>query len=166
VGEYYNQADLQISLAHAGTGPPLSIHDEFFDTSAGGIIYENQIVNLQTNTEYEVFMSADVGVGQVSVDDNSDALQDYGITDAIVSGGTTKETAFVDPYLSIAAGTPNADQYSFIFSPGVGNQPLPPIPEPSTWVMLLTGFIGTGSIAFRRSRRRSNPFCHVSFKLS
>ena len=151
-----DQADLQISLAYADTGPPLLIHDEFFDFSTGGVINEDQIATIQTNTVYEVFMAASAAAGQVSVDDNPDGLQDYRITEAIVPGGTATEFAYVDPYFSIAPGTPDAGEYSFIFSPGVGNVQLPPIPEPSTWVMLLIGFAGLGSIRFRRARTGAN----------
>ena len=88
-----DQADLQISLAYADTGPPLLIHDEFFDFSTGGVINEDQIATIQTNTVYEVFMAASAAAGQVSVDDNPDGLQDYRITEAIVPGGTATESA-------------------------------------------------------------------------
>ena len=44
--------------------------------------------------------------------------------------------AFVDPTFSIASGVANAGQYSFQFSPGVGNDAPSQTPEPGTWATL------------------------------
>lgn len=64
-------------------------------------------------------------------------------------GGTSTVTASIDPYFFIPSTDPNAGEYSIIVSPGIGNSPLPTIPEPSTWILLFTGF---ASLVFARYR--------------
>ena len=62
--------------------------------------------------------------------------------------------SFVDPYLSIASGTPGAALYSFEFPVGVGNQPGigGAVPEPATWAMMLIGFAGLGFVSRRKAQ--------------
>ena len=52
---------------------------------------------------------------------------------------------FIDPTL-----TSDATAGTLLFSPGVGQAP---VPEPSTWAMMLVGFVGLGFAAFRRLAR-------------
>lgn len=52
--------------------------------------------------------------------------------------------AMIDPIL-----TSNSSAGTLIFSPGVGAT-TPTVPEPSTWAMMLIGFVGLGYAAYRR----------------
>jgi PEP-CTERM motif len=38
------------------------------------------------------------------------------------------------------------------FTSGGGSPPPAPVPEPSTWAMLLLGFVGLGYVGYRRAR--------------
>jgi len=53
---------------------------------------------------------------------------------------------FIDP--TFAAANPG---YSLSFSSGIGN--VSPVPEPSTWAMLILGFAGIGFMAYRRKSK-------------
>jgi hypothetical protein len=78
----------------------------------------------ETNSVYEVEMEA-------------------GMNPAISGSGN----AFVDPMFTLPPG------YTLALSPGIGNS-LPPIPESSTWAMMLVGFAGLGFIGYRRAKAR------------
>jgi len=167
-------ADLGIGLASAGSGPPLSINDQLQlnddvggvssektgnatisgtrATGFTGVIAEHQVATIQTNTLYDVALEVSLYADQYSAND-AGPEGDYGYTGGIVPGGKTTVSAFVDPYFSVAPGTPNLGEYSLVFSSGVGNPPIATgVPEPSTWALLLIGFAGLGFAAFRRSR--------------
>jgi hypothetical protein len=64
----------------------------------------------------------------------------------------TSADAFLDPYIYVDPTFPNADQYSILLSPGIGNSLTAPVPEPSTWAMLLLGFSGISLFGYRRTR--------------
>ena len=55
----------------------------------------------------------------------------------------------IDPMLSI--DTNLAADYQLIFSPGIGNG-VSAVPEPSTWAMMLLGFVGVGAMTYRRRK--------------
>lgn len=57
--------------------------------------------------------------------------------------------AFLDPTFTLASSVLNPEQYSFSFSPGIGNGA--PVPLPSAMWLLLSGLIG-GGMFFKRSR--------------
>jgi hypothetical protein len=59
--------------------------------------------------------------------------------------------AQADPFIYIDPTFALADQFSLVFSPGVGN--VSAVPEPSTWAMLLLGFGGVGFMAYRRKSK-------------
>lgn len=64
-------------------------------------------------------------------------------------------TASVDPHIYVDPSFPDADDYSVLFSDGIGNQ-IPSttaVPEPATWAMQLLGFFGLGALS-RCVRRR------------
>jgi choice-of-anchor C domain-containing protein len=42
------------------------------------------------------------------------------------------------------------DAYPFAFGPALDNVSVTPIPEPSTWAMMILGFLGVGFLAYRR----------------
>jgi hypothetical protein len=105
-------------------------------------------------------MDVDASAAQSSANDAPPS--DDGFAGGSLPGGTTSASAFVDPYFAIAPGTPDADQYSLIFSPGVGNLPLAAVPEPSTWVMLALGFAGVGFAGSRRAQRKTAEFGSIT----
>jgi hypothetical protein len=66
-------------------------------------------------------------------------------------GQIAKVTANLDPTVTIDPNSPNASAFSLQFSPGFGPSAAP-VPEPSTWAMMLVGFGGL-AFAARRSAR-------------
>jgi hypothetical protein len=81
--------------------------------------------NLLTATPYSINLSADVDA------------------QALVFGDAANTVfASVDPTLSVPDG------FSIIYSEGI----LSPVPEPSTWAMIILGFCGLGFMAHRRKR--------------
>jgi hypothetical protein len=60
----------------------------------------------------------------------------------------------IDPTFSIDPSDPNAAQYSFAFSPGIGNSPAT-TPLPTTWTMLIGGFVCLGFLARRKTNKAS-----------
>jgi hypothetical protein len=81
----------------------------------------------------------------------------YAVTDAEPAtnpDGPQSASAYLDPYFSIDPSTPNADQYSILTSPGIGNALPSAIPEPATWAMMLIAFAGLGFAGYPRAARR------------
>jgi hypothetical protein len=71
---------------------------------------------------------------------------------AQVSAGTDTQSATVDPFLSIdPTFLLDHPGFSLEFSSGVVN--VSPVPESSTWAMLLLGFAGLGFMAYRRKSK-------------
>jgi hypothetical protein len=64
----------------------------------------------------------------------------------VVGGPTFTATASVDPFLIIPPG------YQLELSPGILNG-IAPIPEPSTWALMLVGFAGLGFVGCRGRRK-------------
>ena len=60
-------------------------------------------------------------------------------------------TANFDPTVTIDPNSQNASAFSLVFSPGFG--PGSTVPEPSTWTLMLLGFVGLGFAGYRASRR-------------
>ena len=58
--------------------------------------------------------------------------------------------AFVDPVFTIDPSV--AGLYSLQLSPGVLNALPSAVPEPSTWAMMLIGFVGLGFAGYRRNK--------------
>lgn len=80
-------------------------------------------------------------------------VQMIAIADSDFELGPSWASAFIDPVFSIDPSFLNADQYSILTSPGIGNGADIGVPEPSTWVMMLLGFAGMGAVARRRPSR-------------
>lgn len=66
------------------------------------------------------------------------------------NGGSTHSFGYVDPIISFDPnfGPPNGLQ--ILLSENLGNTAVAPVPEPSTWVMMILGFAGIGFLAYRR----------------
>jgi hypothetical protein len=64
----------------------------------------------------------------------------------VVGGPSFTATASVDPFLIIPPG------YQLELSPGILNG-IAPIPEPSTWALMLVGFAGLGFVGCRGRRK-------------
>ncbi|MBS0362243.1 MAG: PEPxxWA-CTERM sorting domain-containing protein [Proteobacteria bacterium] len=68
--------------------------------------------------------------------------------------GPSQGAAFIDPIFSIDPSFANADQYSIVTSPDIGNGGAGGgVPEPSTWALLLGGFGALGAVL--RGRRKA-----------
>jgi hypothetical protein len=62
--------------------------------------------------------------------------------------------AVADPYIYIAPTFPNAHLYSVVVSPGIGNSPHPPVPEPETLYLLGAGLL---ALTVRMSVKARSP---------
>jgi PEP-CTERM motif len=98
---------------------------------------EKTTVPLMSNTLYHVLIAAGGGVAKQNPIGPSEP-------------GTGIADALADPYFQIVS---DQGPYSLDFSAGIGNSPLVPssVPEPATWMMLLTGF---GLVGWQFGRRR------------
>ena len=69
-------------------------------------------------------------------------------------GCSAHGTAYVDPFIQIDPNFAQADEFALVISAGIGN--FPPnsgvAPEPSTWAMLLIGFVGLGFASYRMTK--------------
>jgi len=127
---------LSVSGASLGGGTWTSTAEISLDSRSLSITSSNSIspstlifektFNLLTDTPYSVSLSADFQAQSFVV---GDAANDVG--------------ASVDPTLSAPNG------YSIFFSKGISSA----VPEPSTWAMLLLGFVGIGFMAYRRKSK-------------
>jgi hypothetical protein len=61
--------------------------------------------------------------------------------------------AFADPFIYVDPTFPNASLYGVVVSPGVGNVPISPVPEPAPAMLRLAA---SALIAFRLMRRRQS----------
>ena len=66
-------------------------------------------------------------------------------------------TAYVDPFIFIDPNFADASLFSVeVLTPGIGNAPVAgAVPEPSTWAMMILGFMGIGFLAYRRKQTAS-----------
>jgi hypothetical protein len=90
--------------------------------------YLSQKDSFQTNVIYTIVMEVQ-GVAEPSF-----GSQSYDVS--------------IDPHFAIG---PGYDQYSLVFSPTILN--VSPVPEPSTWAMMIVGFLGLSWMACRRKSR-------------
>lgn len=89
----------------------------------------------------ETNMSETISV-QVRTGSTRDSVTLYAQAQAFVTGFSDETaTAIADPYFYIDPSFPNAHLYSVIVSPGVGNEPASPVPEPAT-VCLIGAALG------------------------
>jgi PEP-CTERM motif len=111
-------------------GPGVSLLNSIPGGDQPGSFTLNNSSSYQANQDYTITMIAEGGVSPGYV------------------GGTANFFANVDPLFTIDPGFANANEYSLLFSAGVGNS-VSGVPEPSTWAMMLLGFTGVGFIAYR-----------------
>jgi hypothetical protein len=116
------------------------LDDQLSNTILGGSLYpgptswsDNNTYTMETGVVYSVTLIAQAD------------LVVFGGS----GGGSGTVTAYVDPTFALASGVVDPGQYSFEFSPGVGNVSAG-VPEPSTWAMTLVGFAGLGVTGYRR----------------
>jgi hypothetical protein len=113
----------------------------------GGIIFPPvnpvpaiAIYPLDTDTIYSISIYSQVGGGTLGL-----------------RGVDLNAVAWVDPTFSIDPSTPNADQYSITFSPGISNSFPVATPVPGTLVLLCSGLIGLMSIMRSRTSPTARP---------
>jgi hypothetical protein len=123
-------SSLQATMSVDGQGIAIDESVPSGSILTAGLFDLNQSDVFQTNSLYGVTMIAEgaAGVGFIA--------------------GTASFFAQVDPIFTIDPAVTNADQYSFVFSPGIGNS-VGAVPEPSTWAMMILGFLGVGFMAYR-----------------
>jgi hypothetical protein len=89
---------------------------------------DSKDLTLTANTVYEIYMNV-----------------------SIASSGNWMSTGFVDPTVEIDPTFADVSQYELLFSPDVGNAPLP-----STWIMMLSGLLGLGLFGYRGAKKSSS----------
>ena len=104
-----------------GTGAGLDL-----DPTTGHFSYSDTLL-LTTNTNYTVQIEADALAGNAP---GYSSLQEG--------------RSYIDPYFYIDPSFPDAQQYSILTSPGIGNI----APEPTTLILLLAGLAGIGVVKF------------------
>ena len=57
-------------------------------------------------------------------------------------------------------GGPNRGHAALFFEGTVSFDAVSPVPEPSTWAMMLLGFAGVGFIAYRRKSKPASVVAH------
>jgi hypothetical protein len=140
----------RIHISYGVPNPPLITHtgNTFvggsINTGYYGNILEDATYTLNTNEPYEVDIAVAVNDGITTETSGSDST-----TVEVIPGGALLDRGYVDPTFSLAAGTPDADQWSISFSPGFTNG----VPEPSTWAMMVLGFVGLGFVGYRATLR-------------
>jgi len=108
----------------------------FFDTSKIPL----STVLLQTNTIYQIALSVTVGTHAYP-------------------GVISSASGDVDPIFRVDPLVLNSDQYSFEFSPGIGNSAAP---IPGTVVLFASGLIGLSTMVRRRTRKEAGVCLSVT----
>ena len=108
---------------------------------------DNNTYTMLTNVVYDVSLVAYLNIGM------------YGDE----GGGSQTMSVYVDPTFAIGLGV-DPNDYTLVFSDGVGNSSAGAVPEASTWAMMLLGFTG---LAFAGQRAGARPATRrrVSLKL-
>jgi PEP-CTERM motif len=109
----------------------------------GELPYYNvdQRINMLTNTPYLIILSATAGA--------ANAIS----AETAFSGSSSVS---IDPYFYLDPSIADPQDYALVFSPGIVNSPgnaVGGVPEPSTWAMMLIGFVGLGCAGYRGMRR-------------
>jgi PEP-CTERM motif len=143
------QAELLITA-----GPGSSVVDELAQTNAGYTVLggvgtgnlNSTTSNVTVNFGATTTFSGGFSLNDDPITINTDTVYEVEMYAAIGGDPIIDERAYIDPFI----GTPSG--YSLELSPGILNGTAP-IPEPSTWVMMLAGFAGLGALGFRRARK-------------
>ena len=109
----------------------------------GELPYYNvdQPMSMLTNTPYLIILSATAGA--------ANAIS----AEPAFSGSSSVS---IDPYFYLDPSIADPQDYSLLFSPGIINSPsnvAGGVPEPSTWAMMVIGFVGLGFAGYRGRRR-------------
>jgi PEP-CTERM motif len=126
----FNSLDAALQVS----GPGVSVLN-YFPQGGPGSFTLNNTSSYQANQSYQIQMIAE-GAANAGY------------------GGSASFFANVDPVFKIDPTFANANEYSLLFSPGVGNS-VSPVPLPSTWGMMLMGLIGLGFIGYRQKSNRA-----------
>jgi PEP-CTERM motif-containing protein len=118
---------------------------------AGSLITDTATADSQLNPSDSFNLSTTI---QESANSEFEVILDVDAS-VMTSVGKASGYGFVDPFFFIPITDPNAGDYTILTSDGIGNFPVPTVPEPSTWAMMLLGFAGLGFAGWRTSRRKS-----------
>ncbi len=130
---FFNSAAVNIydpngkNLYTSGNGPPSS--GQAAEPVQFTYVYYNQFM---IGPQYEVYMTA--------------------YASAYSLNGSASDTAVIDPTITI--DPEYAADYEIIYSPGL-LEGVSSTPLPSTWTMLLAGFVGLGLFAYRGSKKNA-----------
>jgi hypothetical protein len=158
-----NGANALINLAANGDGAVIATGDvteaaAVASVTVGGVLLGRACGIL--GTEYECTGVPFAQQTSMSVLTNSvisiqlDASAQGGTGDTTITPGDNEilnVSAYADPYITIDPAQPFADEFSLIFSDGVGNSPST-VPEPSTWGVMLIGCLGLRAVVHRRPK--------------
>jgi choice-of-anchor C domain-containing protein len=72
---------------------------------------------------------------------------------------TANSTSETLTFLSLTTGNSGNGTYPFAFGPALDNVSVTAVPEPSTWAMMILGFLGVGFMAYRR---KSSPALRIA----
>jgi hypothetical protein len=149
-------AELEIDLDNPNNTPAENTHT-FMASAADPLIANQGLSVFYVNTTYMVEADTPITV-TVMANAYADAYVGSPPDPTITDVGME---AIVDPYFSIDPSFAEADLYQIALSPGVGNEPFPglptTVPEPSTWAMMLFGFVALGFASYRASRKSGAP---------
>ena len=87
-----------------------------------------------------------------SFDTSGKSLSNMGWTPVSFEFTATGPTATLT-FESTTTGLSGNGDYPTAFGPALDNVTVTAVPEPSTWVMMLLGFVGVGFVAYRRKSK-------------
>jgi hypothetical protein len=82
-------------------------------------------------------------------------MEVYLASGAALNSNGAIQAGYIDPTITIDPGqldSAGLNEFDLVLSPGVGATPLP-----STWTMLIAGFVGLGFFAYRGSKKNTAP---------
>jgi hypothetical protein len=110
-------------------------------------------------SEKTITTSAGATVKLSSFDTTGKSLTNMGWTPFsfdITAVGPTETATFQSTTLAFSGN----DQYPQAFGPALDNVSVTAVPEPSTWAMMILGFLSVGFVAYRG---RYRDYCQVEF---
>jgi hypothetical protein len=96
--------------------------------------------------------AGDLSIAQTLLEQTNTDILVHMYVVADIQGNTVESTgAFLDPTFFVDPTFAQANEYSIETSVGIGN--ISPVPEVSTWAMMMLGFAGVGFMAYCRKSK-------------